>query len=130
MNNKIQLISDGDGLAVVGNKQDVEGFLRSVGLLSRAKDLGLDRLGSVLRTGAGIADAGSEIAANSGMYLKVTRESVEAIKEFGLMDSKTPGVSHAMLGKPGFINKWIQIETGPGSLLTNPALLAGAAGIM
>jgi hypothetical protein len=35
-----------------------------------------------------------------------------------------------MVGKPGSIQKWLQIEQGPGSLMTNPAMLSGAAGIM
>jgi hypothetical protein len=35
-----------------------------------------------------------------------------------------------MVGKPGAIQSWLQIEKGPGSLLTNLAILAGAAGIM
>ena len=42
MDNEIQLISDGDGLAVIGNATDVERFLVSEGLSS--KDLGLQRL--------------------------------------------------------------------------------------
>jgi predicted transcriptional regulator len=46
------------------------------------------------------------------------------------MQSKTPGVSHAIVGQPGSIKSWLQIAKGPGSLLTNPALLAGAAGVM
>jgi hypothetical protein len=35
-----------------------------------------------------------------------------------------------MVGQPGDIKQWIQIAKGPGSMLTNPAMLAGAAGIM
>lgn len=35
-----------------------------------------------------------------------------------------------MVGNPGDIKKWIQIARGPGSLVTNPVLLSGAAGIM
>lgn len=46
------------------------------------------------------------------------------------MPTKIKGVSHAMLGNPGSISKWIQIEDGPASLLANPAVLSGAAGIM
>ena len=46
------------------------------------------------------------------------------------MNSKTPGVSHAMIGQPGSIKKWLQIDKGPGALANNPALLTGAAGIM
>jgi hypothetical protein len=128
MDNEIQLISDGDGLAVIGNATDVEGFLVSEGLSS--KDLGLQRLKSVAGNGAAVAQAGSEIAANSGRWMKLTSESAQRVKKFGLMESKTPGVSHAMVGKPGSIKSWLQIEKGAGSFLTNPALLTGAAGIM
>ena len=42
MDNEIQLIGDGDGLAVIGNAADVERFLAAEGL--SAKDLGLRRL--------------------------------------------------------------------------------------
>ena len=42
MNNEIQLISDGDGLAVIGDPAAVDRFLVSEGLPS--KDLGLPRL--------------------------------------------------------------------------------------
>ncbi|MFG3304683.1 hypothetical protein [Streptomyces wuyuanensis] len=130
MDNAIQLISDGDGLAVIGNPTDVERFLASEGLLSLSKDLLLRRLGSLLRAGAGVAQAGSEIAANSGRWLKLTEESAHLYKKYGLMESKTQGISHAMVGKPGSIKSWLQIEQGQDSLLTNPAILAGAAGIM
>lgn len=128
MDNEIQLISDGDGLAVIGNATDVERFLLSEGLPS--KDLGVQRLKSVFGTGAAAAEAGSQIAATSGRWVKLTKESAERVKKFGLMESKTPGVSHAMVGKPGSIKSWLQIEKGAGSFLTNPALLTGAAGIM
>ncbi|GAA3477770.1 hypothetical protein [Streptomyces yanii] len=128
MDNEIQLISDGDGLAVIGNATDVERFLASEGLPS--KDLGVQRLKSVFGTGAAVAQAGSDIAANSGRWVKLTKESAERVKKFGLMESKTPGVSHAMVGKPGSIKNWLQIEKGAGSFLTNPARLAGAAGLM
>jgi hypothetical protein len=46
------------------------------------------------------------------------------------MDTKTPGIRYAMAGKPGHIKHWIQIVKTPGSMVTNPANLAGAAGIM
>lgn len=128
MDNEIQLISDGDGLAVIGESKAVESFLASEGLPS--KDLGLPRLKKVIGTGAAGMQAGSEIAANSGRWVKLTKESAEAVRKYGLMKSKTPGVSHAMVGKPGDIKKWIQIAKGPGSLAANPAVLSGAAGIM
>ncbi|MCX5305505.1 hypothetical protein OG304_18935 [Streptomyces sp. NBC_00160] len=128
MDNAIQLISDGDGLAVIGNPTDVERFLASEGLPS--KDLGPRRLKSIFDTGAAVAQAGSEIAGNSGRWVKLTTESAQRLKKLGLIETKTPGISHAMLGKPGSIKSWLQIEKGAGSFLTNPARLAGAAGIM
>jgi hypothetical protein len=35
-----------------------------------------------------------------------------------------------MVGKPGDIKNWIQVVRSPASMVTNPAMLAGAAGIM
>ena len=66
MENEIQLISDGDGLAVIGDPTAVERFLVSEGLSLEALDL--PRLRTVLSTGASTAQAGSEVAANSGRW--------------------------------------------------------------
>ena len=52
------------------------------------------------------------------------------VKEFGLMETKTAGINHAMIGDPGSISRWLQVDTSAGALLTNPALLAGTAGVM
>ncbi|WP_229400147.1 hypothetical protein [Micromonospora okii] len=128
MNNEVQLISDGDGLAVIGDPMAVELFLVSEGL--PAKDLGLQRLRPALGAGAAVAQAASEVAANSGRWVKLTKESAERVQKFGLMPSKTPGVSHAMVGQPGSIKSWLQIAKVPGPIAGNPAILAGAAGIM
>jgi hypothetical protein len=128
MDDEIQLISDGDGLAVIGEQPAVERVLVSEGLSTRA--VGLPRLGSVLGTGATTAQVGGEIAANSGRWVKLTEESAELVKKYGLMESKTPGVRHVMVGQRGSIKSWLQVVKGPRSLLINPALLAGAAGVM
>lgn len=128
MSDEIELFSDGHGLAVIGNPGAVDRFLAAEGLVSR--DLGLSRLGSAAGTGSTIAQLGADAAANSGRWVQLTKESAAAVKKYGLMDSKTPGVKHGMIGKPGDIKQWIQIAKTPGSMLTNPAMLAGAAGIM
>ncbi|MEU9589293.1 hypothetical protein ACGF7W_07780 [Streptomyces sp. NPDC048219] len=128
MDNELQLVSDGDGLAVIGSATDVERFLASERLPS--KDHGVRRLKSVFDTGAAVAQAGSDIAADSGRWVKLTKESAERVRKFGLMESKTPGISHAMVGRPGSIKNWLQIDKGVGSSLVNPARLAGVAGIM
>jgi hypothetical protein len=124
---EIELISDDDGLAVIGNPTAVERFMASAGLSSTTRS---PRLGAALGAGASVAQTGSEIAANSGRWVKLTEESAQAVKKFGWMDTETPGVSHAMVGQPGKIKEWVQIVRSPGSLATNPAMLAGAAGIM
>ncbi|HVF20813.1 MAG TPA: hypothetical protein VNA14_11300 [Mycobacteriales bacterium] len=126
MDNEVELISDGDGLAVLGNPNAVERFMASVGL----SGAGSTRLGTVFSVGASVVQTGSEIAAGSGCWVKLTEESAQAVKRFGLTPTKTPGVSHAMVGQPGDIKQWIQIVKAPGSMLSNPAMLAGAAGIM
>lgn len=129
MDNEIQLISDGDGLAVIGNSTDVERFLSSEGLPS--KDLGLHRLAPALNAAAGAAQAGSEIAANSGRWVKLTKESAQLVSKHGLRRSSKTGLSTGVLkGNKGQIKGFVEFAKGPGSVLTNPGLLAGAAGIM
>ncbi|MFI0795634.1 hypothetical protein ACH4OY_23580 [Micromonospora rubida] len=127
MDSDIELISDGDGLAVFGDPAAVELFLVSEGL--PAKDLGPRRLGSALRAGAAVAQTASEVAANSGRWVKLTKESAQWARKYGLTPSDTPGVSHAMVGRRGSIKKWLQIEK-PGLMSRNPAVLANVAGIL
>jgi len=129
MDNEIQLISDGDGLAVIGDPATVERFLVAEGLPS--EDLGWPRLGAVLGTGAAAAQAGSEIAANSGRWVKLTKESAQLVSKHGLRKSSTTGLSTGVVkGPSGQVRKIAQFERGPGPLLTNSALLANAAAIM
>ena len=125
-NNEVELISDGDGLAVIGPSTAVERFMESVGL-SKVESKSIR---AALGAGSSVAQAGSVLAADSGRWVKLTEESAQAVKQFGLTPTKTPGVSHAMVGQPGDIKQWIQIVKSPGSMVTNPAMLAGAAGVM
>ena len=129
MDYEIQLISDDDGLAVIGNETDVERFLDSEGLASR--DLGLRRLKSVAATGAAVAKAGSEVAANSGRWLQLTPESAQKVKKYGLRQNSKTGLSTGVLkGQKGQIKGYLEFVKSPRALLTNPEILAGAAGIM
>ena len=130
MDNEIQLICDGDGLAVIGEATAVERFLRSAGQWMASRELDLRRLKPLLSAGSDVVQAASDYAANSGRWLKLTEESARLVKEHGLMDSKIPGVSHAMVGIPGKVQNWLQTEQGIGSILGNPAALSGVAGIM
>ncbi len=129
---EIELVSDGDGLVVVGDRSAVERFLDHAGLLQNAKEFSLGKLGTVLRAGGDVAKTASGVAEQSALYLKLTPESAKRLKDAGgLMKTKTEGISHAMLGEPGKVSlKWLQVEDGPASLLTNPAVLAGVGGLM
>lgn len=131
MDNEIQLISDGDGLAVIGNTTVLEGFLASENLPS--KDLGQRQLTSLLGTGAALAQAGSEIAANSGRWVKLTAESAQRVKKYGLRENAMTGVSTGVVkGPKGQIREFVEFVKLPGarSLLNNPAALANAARLM
>ena len=129
MSGEIELISDGDGVAVIGDASAVDLFLKSEGLVSR--DLGLSRLRGVLGTGGAAAQAGSQIAENSGRWVKLTKESAEVLKKSKLMRGSTAGSSRAVAvdanNKTAHI---LQIVTRPGAALTNPALLSGVGGLM
>ncbi|MEU8041083.1 hypothetical protein [Streptosporangium sp. NPDC049078] len=128
MDDDIQLISDGDGLAVIGSPAAVERFLASEGLPS--KDLGLPRLRSTLGAAAGVAQAGSEIAANSGRWVKLTKESAQALKKYKLMKGSSPGVNRAVLTENSKIKGLLEFVKTPGLRPTNPALLANVGVLM
>ncbi|MBB2942682.1 hypothetical protein FB565_002395 [Actinoplanes lutulentus] len=129
MANEIQLISDGDGLAVIGHPAAVDRFLTTERLPS--KDLGLKRLVSALGTGSKIAKAGSEIAEQSGRWVQLSAESAKAMQKYDLMTGSTSQVSRAVLTDHGKISGLLEIVTAPNAaMLANPALLTGAAGLM
>jgi hypothetical protein len=130
VDDEIQLISDGDGLAVIGQQEAVDRFLAAQGLES-PKDLGLPRLSPLLGTGAAALQAGSGIAANSGRWVKLTKESARVIEKHGLMTNSKTGLSMGVVqAKGGQIKEIVQFAGKPGTLLGNPAVLAGAAGLM
>jgi len=127
MDDEIQLINDGDGVALIGNPTTIDRFLTSQGLESR--DLGFQRLAPTMSALAAAGNAGSTIAANSGRWVQLTEKSAQALKGSTLMKGTSPGVSRAVVTENGKISSILEIVKG-GSILTNPAVLAGAAGIM
>jgi hypothetical protein len=126
MDDEVELFSDDDGLAVTGTATAVERFIESIGLSTVVST----SLGRAVSVGASAAQTGSDIAANAGRWVKLTEESALKVKKIGWTPTKTPGVSHAMLGKRGDIKNWVQIVTSPGAMVTNPAVLSGVAGLM
>ena len=73
-----------------GDAADVERFLAAEGL--SAKDLGLRRLWPVAGTGAVVAQAGSQIAADAGRWVRLSRESARHVKKYGLWESSETGL--------------------------------------
>lgn len=128
MSDEIELISDGSGVAVLGEPASVELFLTSHGLESRA--LELHRLGGGLGAAAMSLKAGAEISANSGRWLKLTEESARALKHLPPVTNKATGFMHGTLRAPnGQFAKNLQFIPNATSLL-NPAMLAGVGSMM
>ena len=129
---EIELVSDGDGLAVIGDPLAVERFLSTSGVASRELNLA-HAVGSALNVGSAAAKGGSEVAANAGRWVKLTEESARALKLGNAMKGSSDSVSRAIVttskGKITNILEFVKPGT-VGSMLTNPAMLAGAAGIM
>lgn len=131
MSHEVELVSDGDGFAVLGDQADIERFLLSTGLQhAPTREMNLHRLWSLMGTAGAAAKVGADVAANSGRWVKLTSYSAALVKQFGFMPTKTPGVSHAMVGNPGNIHKWIQIVQGPSALMTNPLVLTSLSTMM
>ncbi|MEU0721199.1 hypothetical protein ABZ498_28960 [Streptomyces lavendulocolor] len=130
MDSEIQLISDDDGLMVIGNAADVDRFLISEGL-SASRDLGLQWLKSVFGAGAAAAQAGSEFAADSGRWVRLTPKSAQLVRKYGLRESARTGLGTGVVkGQKGQIRGFVEFAKGPRSFLTNPAALANAAKLM
>ena len=130
MSADVQLISDGEGLAVIGDKTAVDLFLAAERLASQ--DLGLPRLGAVFKAGAQAAQAYTEISALSGRWVELSKESAHLVK--GLTKSPTSGVSTGVVkaGKSsGQAGGFVEFAKDSVSQLSkNPTVLSGAAGLM
>lgn len=128
MDDDIQLISDGRGLAIIGSERAVERFVAAEGLPSR--DLGLPRLSTLLSSGSAATQVGAEIAASHGRWIKLTRESAQKLASGAPMKGSTANSSRALITKNGKISDILEFSTKHGDVLTNPAVLTGAAGLM
>ncbi|MCJ1712451.1 hypothetical protein MT344_14815 [Clavibacter michiganensis subsp. phaseoli] len=131
MDDDVQLISDGDGLAVIGEPTAVERFL-AANDMPKGRDLGLERLKPVAGMAAAAMQAGSVVAENHGRWVKLSDRSVKLIKEnAGLVKSTKSGLDLGVIrGQGGRFVDVVEFAAGPGRILANPAILAGAAGIM
>lgn len=135
MGAELELVSDGNGLAVIGAEGAIEQFMLDLDLVeSDSRSLAgaaVDGARTVRGLGGLALQAGGQFAAESGRWLKLTEESAAKVRQFGLQATKdNPAISHAMVGKPGEVQSWIQVIHSPAALLTNPAALASIGTMM
>lgn len=129
MTDEIQLISDGDGVAVIGDPALVERFLTTEQL--PARELPIHRLRQVTVAGSALAQAGSQIAADSGRWVKLTEKSARLVHTSDMMKGSSGVYSRAIaVAKNGRTTDILEFSKGSAHLLTNPAILSGAAGLM
>ncbi|MFF8566521.1 hypothetical protein ACF06N_16345 [Streptomyces albidoflavus] len=130
MQDEIRLVSDGEGLAVFGDVGDVERFLVSEGLVGR--EVGSGRLKAVMGVGVALAQEGVEGGAGaSGRWVKLTAESAEQVKKYGLRESAAAGVSTGVLkGDRGQIKGFVEFVRGSRSFVGNPVALANVAKLL
>lgn len=126
--NDIEIVSDGNGVAVLGERGAVDKFMNSVGLLSQ--ELPLDRLSPTVGMGASAMQASSGIAENYGRWVKLSEESARIFKAKNLMTGSGKGLKRAVVMKDGKISNLLEIVTSPTAIISNPAVLAGIGGIM
>lgn len=126
---EIELLTDGEGLVVIGKPAAVERFVASAGVPSR--ELELRRLPSVVaQTGSALQTA-SEVSANAGRWMKLTEESARLAQHANLVQrSGGRFVQATTRGANGQFAKNLQFVAKPGAMLTNPAILAGVGGMM
>lgn len=125
----IELISDGDGIVVIGSPAAVELFVSSVDAPSRELDLRTLN-GLVSKSGTALQTA-SEISANAGRWMKLTEDSARVAHGANLVQrSGGAFVQATTRGAKGQFAKNLEFVAKPGALLTNPAILAGVGGIM
>lgn len=127
---ELQVVADQDGVALFGRAGEIERFLASEGLVA-TREVPVSRMRGAISAGGATAQIGSEVAAESGRWVKMTRESAAAVQKHGLRESSASGLTTGVIkGPKGQVKGFVEFARTPGAALTNPAALAGAAGIM
>ncbi len=131
MGNEIELISDGDGLAVVGNAADVERFFLSSGLDKvPSKSFDLRRVRAAAKVGGDMTEAGLGATGSAGRWVKLTEESARVLRNAKMMKGPSEGTSRAIATGDKGIEHILQIVTKPGTALANPVFIAGVGAVM
>lgn len=125
----VELITDGDGLVVIGRPNAVERFVAAAGVATR--ELDLKRINSSAARGGVALQSASEVSANVGRWMKLTEESARAAHGATLVQrSGGQFVQATTRASNGQFTRNLQFVSKPGAALTNPAVLAGVGGLM
>ncbi len=129
MSDEIEIINDGEGVAIFGDPTVVERYLGSLGLTSR--ELPTGRLSSVISAASVVTHTGSGVATGSGRWVKLTKESAAAMSKSPLMKGSRTGVSRAaVVDSSKKVKGILEIVQTPATLLTNPAVLASVSAVL
>ena len=140
--NEIQLISDGDGLAVIGDPAAVERFMVAEGLMS--KEFRLPNLNQIVGSVVSIADSVSSIAGSMssiaesttsiaetvGKWVKVSQDVAKVVEKYHLSVTKNPGLLQAVVSQVEGLKGFAQVSQATVKVAGNPAVLSGPAGVM
>ncbi len=130
MSENVELISDGEGIAVLGEPEAVAEFLDDEGLGSlETHALSAPKAARASGLAASGLRVGAEYMAGSGRWLRLTEESAAAVKKYGLTPTKNSGVKYAMIGSPGRSQEWIRVHD-LASRYANPLALTSVAAFM
>jgi hypothetical protein len=124
----IEVVSDGDGLALFGDEKAIDLLLVAEGLDSRTIDM-KRLLPSIATTGAAIQTLGVTQAL-AGRWVLLSEKSAALWNASEKMTGSAPGLSRAIVTSGGKTSGIMEVVTGTGSLLTNPAVLSGVGGLM
>ncbi|MGY1601681.1 hypothetical protein [Geodermatophilus sp. SYSU D00815] len=83
---------------LISSSEPIEAEHRGGGDLAAVFYTGGTTLNANFGAEASAVSAGSKIAENSSRWVRLTKESAERVKKYGLMQSETPGVHHAIAG--------------------------------
>lgn len=128
MSESLQLISDGDGVLIIGAPDDVDGFLESEGLV--ATSISLSKLKNSLDNGVDLVQAASDLKERTARWVKRTADTVDALQRLGVLEKDASGLTQAFLTKSPTMMKWVEKVGGPNVLANNSAVLSGPAAVM
>ncbi|AKV55842.1 hypothetical protein BACT_0111 [Bifidobacterium actinocoloniiforme DSM 22766] len=123
MSQEIQIVSDGDSISAIGDAQAAKRFLASLGL--KAEEFNARHSEALAAAGVTL-QAGSTMAQECGRWAKITADSAQKIKEFGLMTSKRSGLQlgAVQVKERSGIKGLVEFEKGSFKRI-NPGTLAG-----